>query len=253
MGGGLSIEQADTQNISNKISQSSIEQCSIANTASQNININATGGSLNNDNFKNGILSNNTSCALKASFSTTLLNNLNNTQGATQIDIPGIFTILNSLAGNKDDINQSNAQNISNEATQAMNSLCQNNDTAPQVINIDTKGANINNTTFGNFVKSNKFSCTLTNMAAFYAQNSETNSQSAVQVQIDSMVFIAIIIAIAVIAVAAIKYGSKKKGNNNNSNDRSDNKLIDDIIKEPAPIPTSKRSTISNPFSRKKV
>jgi hypothetical protein len=252
MGGGLSIEQADTQNISNKISQSSIEQCSIANTASQNIQIDATGGSLNNDNFKNGILSNNTSCALKASFSTTLLNNLNNTQGATQFDVPGIFTILNSLAGNKDNINQSNAQNIANEATQAMNSLCQNNDTAPQVINLNINGTNISNTTFGNFVKSNKFSCTLTNMASFYAQNSEINSQSALQIQVDSMVFIAIIICVAVIAVAALKYGSKKKGNNN-SNDNSDNKLIDDIIKEPAPIPNSKRSTISNPFSRKKV
>jgi hypothetical protein len=250
MGGGLSIEQSDKQSTSNTVSQESIERCSIAQGATQSIHINAQGGSIDNDNFNNGILSNSASCALKASLTSTLINTQSNTQGATQVDIPGIFTVLSDMVGSNDDINQSNSQNIANQATQLMNSLCQDNQTAPQTININLNNTSLDNTTFNNFVKSNKFNCVLDNMSSFYAQNSQTNSQVATQIRIDSMVFIALIIAAAVVLVAAIKYGRKKK----NKGGVDDLGIEAESILEPASIPKHKGYSIPNPtFSRKKV
>lgn len=211
MGGGLSIEQNNNQSITNSISQESISKCVIAEGATQNINLTLTGGSISDSSFENGIISNSSSCALKSSLQSQLINDLKSQQGATQFDVPGPFTVLEDLIGSKDNINQNNSQLISNQATQLINSLCQNNQSVTQNINIVASNETISGVTFGNFVKSNKFDCTIDNLASFIAQNSESNTQTATQVRIDSMVFLAIIIAVAVVAVAAFKYGFKKR------------------------------------------
>ena len=227
MGGGLSIDQANKQSTSTKITQESVERCSIACTSSQNINITAKGGSMRDVNFDAGCISNSASCSLKASLSSTILNDLKDNQGASQFDVPGIFTVLSDLLGAKDSINQDNSQMISNEATQLMNSLCQDNSSVNMNISLVLDDVNLTDVNFTNFAKSNKFNCIINNMGSFYAQNDEANTQNATQVRIDSMVFLAIIIVVGVIAVAAIKYGFKRRKKTSKTN----NQVEDTVLK----------------------
>ena len=226
MGGGMSIEQKNNQTIKNNISQEAISRCVIAQSSTQDINLTLTGGSITDSSFQNGVISNSASCSLKSSLQSQLINDLKSQQGATQVDVPGPFTVLSDLLGSKDNISQDNSQLISNQATQAINSLCQNNQVSNQNINIVAVDETIDGVTFGNFVKSNKFDCTIDNLSSFIAQNSESNSQVATQVRIDSIVFIALIIAVGVIAVTAIKYGFKKRSLKQKDNTLEEEKAI---------------------------
>jgi hypothetical protein len=225
MGGGLSIQQSNKQSVSTKIVQQSVEQCSIACSATTNINITAKGGSMRDLNFKNGCISNSASCSLKASLKSTIMNDLKSQQGATQFDVPGIFTVLGDLLGSKDAINQQNSQMIANEASQLMSSMCQDNTSVSMNVNLILDDVNLTDVNFNNLAKSNKFNCVINNMGSFYAQNDESNTQNATQVRIDGMVFLAIIIVIGVIAVAAIKYGFKRR-NNNKQNDKVEDTVL---------------------------
>lgn len=227
MGGGLSIAQKNVQSISTKVTQESVERCSIACTASQNINITAKGGSMRDLNFKNGCISNSSSCTLKASLKSSIINDLKSQQGATQFDVPGIFTVLSDLLGSKDSINQNNSQVIANEATQLMNSLCQDNTVVDSNVNLVLDDVNLTDVDFSNLAKSNKFNCVINNMGSFYAQNDESNTQAASQTRIDGMIFLALIIVIGVIAVAAIKYGFKRRA----KKAKDDNQVEDTILK----------------------
>lgn len=250
MGGGLSIEQNNNQTIKNSISQEAVSRCVIAQAANENIDLSLTGGSITNSSFKNGIISNSASCSLKSSLQSQLINDLKSQQGATQFDVPGPFTFLSDLVGSKDNINQNNSQLIANQATQLINSLCQNNQTADQNINVVSVDETIDGVTFGNFIKSNKFDCTIDNMASFIAQNSESNTQKATQVRIDSMVFLALIIAIAVIAVAAIKYGFKKRALKQSNDDEGEE--IKAVMDAPNPY-LKKPPTMRNPVFTKNL
>ena len=148
------------------------------------------------------------------------MNDLKSQQGATQFDVPGIFTVLGDLLGSKDSINQDNSQMIANEATQLMSSMCQDNTSANMNIRLILDDVNLTDVNFNNLAKSNKFNCIVNNMGSFYAQNDESNTQNATQVRIDGMVFLAIIIVIGVIAVAAIKYGFKHRKKESQQNDQ---------------------------------
>jgi len=243
MGGNMSIQQSNSQEVKNNISQESIEKCTVALAATQDIDLTLSGGSISDSKFENAVMSNDSSCALKASLSTKIINDLKNQQGATQFDVPGLFTMLSGLTGGgNDSISQSNSQVIANEASQLMNSLCQENIPSSQNVNIIATNETIENVTFGNFVKSNKFNCILDNSAAFYAQNDESNTQQASQTRIDGMIFLALIIAVAVVAVAAIKYGFKKR---NIVKDDSAKDLAA-VLDAPDPI-LSQKSSISYP------
>lgn len=214
MGGGLSIEESDAQSAITQIAQQSTAKCMVACSATQNINIVAKGGIMKNLNFKNGCVSNVSSCALKSSLQSNILNNLKSTQSATQFDVPGIFTFLEDLIGAGDDINEKNSQTISNQASQFINSNCQDNTTVPQNIDLVLTNVDLEGVNFSNYVTSNKFKCVINNMGKFVAQNNETNSQTATQVRIDSMIFLVLIIVAGVVAVAGLKYGFKKKSSN---------------------------------------
>lgn len=250
MGGNMSIQQSDNQEIKNSISQVSTERCTVAFTSTQNINLTLSGGSISDSSFENSVLANDSSCALKASLSTSIINSLKNQQGASQFDVPGLFTMLTALTGGgNDSISQNNSQLIANEASQLMNSLCQDNSTSTQNVNIIASNEIIENVKFGNYVKSNKFDCILDNSAAFYAQNDESNTQQASQTRIDGMIFLAIIIAVAVIAVAAIKYGFKKRqlASKDTSGEALKAVLDEPIDVDEAPPPYSKKPPPPSP------
>ena len=253
MGGGMSIEQSNTQTAITKVAQQSTEKCTVACSAVQNINIVAGGGSMRDVNFKSGCISNVSSCALKSALQSSVFNNLKSQQGATQFDVPGLFTILSDLIGAGDSINQNNSQLISNQASQFMNSFCQDNTAASSNINLVLTNENLTDVTFGNYATTNKFNCILDNMGSFYAQNDESNTQQATQVRIDSMVFIALIIVAGVVAVAALKYGFKKKSVNTNKS-KSDGVEAAAVKALLTPSKTVKKPpTITNPLFSKKL
>lgn len=251
MGGGMSIEQSNKQTALTKIAQQSTESCMVACSAVQNINIVAKGGSMTDVNFKDGCISNVSSCALKASLQSSIFNNLKSQQGATQFDVPGIFTFLEDLIGAGDNINQQNSQLISNQASQFMNSVCQNNISTPQNIDLTLTNVNLKDVTFGNYATSNKFSCIINNMGSFYAQNDESNTQQATQIRIDSMVFLALIIVAGVVAVAALKYGFQKKSVNTSGSNSLEKLEVKSIFSQKSSI--KKPPKISNPMFTKKL
>ena len=218
MGGGMSIEQQNDQSIRSSINQEIMTRCVLSYQATSNVSMTLKGGTANNVTIGNSIVSNDSSCALKSSLNSTVINNLKSQQGATQFDVPGIFTVLSDLTGSRDDINQNNSQKIANQATQLINSLCQDNKLATKNVNITAIDENINNLNVNNLIGSNKFNCILENTSSYYNQNSESNTQKATQVRIDSMIFIVLIIAVSIVAIEAIKYGFKKNNNNNNNN-----------------------------------
>lgn len=244
MGGGLSIEQKNSQSIYNNIAQESSEVCSVAISANSNISITANNSTLKNLNFDNGIVNNASSCALKASLQTTLLNSLKNKQSSTQVDIPGPFTILGDLIGSKDSINESNSQTIANESTQLMNSMCQNPLNANQNISLIVNNTTVDGLNKNNLISSNKFQCVIDNMSRFYAQNDESNTQIATQVRIDGMIFIIIIIVVGIVAVIIAKEAFKsKKGNSSFKEDNAveaaavSSLLKPQTVRKPPPIP----------------
>ena len=242
-GGGLKIDQTNFQSTSSKVITSSNSNCSKAIVASTDINIVANNSTLNNDKAGNAILSNSVSCVEKATLTTDITNSLKDKSKATQVDVPGPFTVLEDLLGAGDDINQNNSQIIANQASQMINSLCQNNETTPLKVSLILNNTSLTDVNFSNYIRNNKFNCVIDNMASFYAQNDESNTMEATQVRMSMFIFIALIIAIAVVAVAAIRYGFKSKGKNNDSLNLGT--TINSVVKPP---PTqAKPPTIPNP------
>lgn len=230
MGGGLSIGQNNFQETSTNVNQSSQASCINTYVEASDISITANNSTLNNLNNNQSILNNSSTCALKASLDSSIINKLKSTQKATQVDVPGPFTILSDLLGAGDSISQNNTQVISNQATQAMNSLCQNNDTTSKNVAIIVNNTTVNDLNLSNLIKNNKTNCVIENTSKFFAQNDETNSQTATQVRISMFVVIALVIAIGCIGVAAIKYGFKSK-KEENSNVALEETELNDINK----------------------
>lgn len=215
MGGGMSIEQNNLQSTSTSALESSQEFCSIATYNLSDVNITANNSTLNNVRAGQVVSSNSSSCALKSTLQTSIINNLKSQQGATQVDIPGIFTFLGDLTGSSDSINQNNSQVISNQSSQLMNSMCQDNKTNAVSVSLVVNNTTVNNLDLSNYVRNQKFNCVIANMSSFLAQNDESNSQKATQVRIDGLVFVILIIVAGVIGVAALKYGFKSSSKTN--------------------------------------
>lgn len=244
---GLDINEANIQSTSTINQQSSQENCINANIATENVQISAVSSLIEGNNFSNVIMNNNSSCNLKASLQSAITNKLASKQKSTQFDVPGPFTILSDLLGGGDSINETNRQTISNEVTQAMNSLCQNNNTAPKVVDLVVNNTKLINNDFSNYIKSNKTQCIIDNMSSFYAQNSEANTQTATQVRIGAIVFIVLIIVAGSVAVAIVKYGFKGKSAAQQDSSKDDDTTTTTTTTSPAlPKPVS---TLKNPAS----
>ena len=212
MGGNQSINQSNDQLISNAISQVSNGQCINQCVESGAFTINITDSDIGNFNIKKGCNINSASCNLKASLDSSLTNDLSDTQKSKQSDLEGPFTLLSEMmGGGNQSIDQTNYQAISNEASQQMNSLCltQAIDSSPVTVNVtDSKIKNFKQDYTTSIGKS---TCTIDNMAKFYAQNSETNTQSASQTRAGIGALIALIIVVILLGGVMGHHG--KKGN----------------------------------------
>jgi hypothetical protein len=210
MGGSQStISQSNSQSISNLMEQESNQECINSCVASDQLAFTAV-----NLTLKGSITDtvscqiSNSSCILKSSLSTTLLNSLASTQNATDVSVEGLFTLLSGLTGDKNDINQSNYQSITNQVTQTVNNICRTDPTSTtshsMSFNGDTIDGNIN---LNSIAGDSKANCVLDNMSNIYANNSETNSQSATIAKIGIMGLLIIgLIVIALVIVVVIAF-----------------------------------------------
>lgn len=181
MGLSLSITQNDEQSISNQISQISNEQCINVCTNDGSIDIDISGGKVEGINITDACFINSASCNLKSSLDSKLINSLSSKQKGDITDISGLFTLFDDLAriGGADDITQNNYQDISNQATQQMNSICLTPATENRPVVIDISGGNTGFINIDNSATISKSQCVIDNVSKFYAQNSEVNDQTA--------------------------------------------------------------------------
>jgi len=209
----MSINQSNEQSVATDIAQETTQRCSVACSATSNIHIVATDSTIGNISSTTSCITNDSSCALTSCLQSSIINNLKDQQKSLQMDVPGLFSVLSQLAGgNNQDINQTSSQQISNQATQLTNSLCQNNTVVTKNVDFVLHNDTVNNIDLNALGESNKFQCVIKNMSKFTAQNNESNSQSATQLRISGLIFIIMIIVIGVVAVAIFKYGFSKKG-----------------------------------------
>ena len=120
-------------------------------------------------------------------------------------------------------------------------------------VNLVLDDVNLTDVNFNNLAKSNKFNCIINNMGSFYAQNDEANTQTATQVRIDGMVFLAIIIVIGVIAVAAIKYGFKRRKKSSNQNDQVEDTVLKSAMDDKNNYMSMLDSKTAKPSARSKI
>lgn len=202
MGLTLSINQSDIQNTQNKISQISNEECINYCTNDSNIKINISGSEGGNIDIGGACFIDSPSCILKSSLDGDLINTLSNKQSGNITDAGGIFSALDALAriGGGDNINQNNYQNITNEITQQMNSLCNTFETVGGDITLNIDGSKFRNLTVGKTGKISKSQCVIDNMSKFYVQNNETNEQKAKITRMGmGLIILAIILIIIII------------------------------------------------------
>jgi len=181
MGLSLSIDQSSYQKVSTQISQISNEECINYVTNDATIITNIDGGTYGNIEESEVALLNSPSCILKASLDSELINTLSDKQSAQITDMAGLFTALDALAriGGSDSISQDNYQDITNESTQQMNSLCLNYSVTQGAIINNIKDAKVRNLIITANSTSDKSSCVIDNMAKSYISNNETNDQTA--------------------------------------------------------------------------
>lgn len=210
MGSTLSINQSNYQNVSNQISQISNEECINYVTNDTNIITNIKDSTFGNIEISEIALLNSPSCILKASLDSQLVNTLASSQTGDITDISGLFTFLDSLTGSADGINQDNYQNIVNESTQQMNSLCLNYAVTQGSIINNIEDSKARNLIITSNATSDKSKCVIDNMTKSYISNSEDNSQTA---KITKMGILALlIIGIIVVAIVFVIVHHKKHG-----------------------------------------
>ena len=185
MGQSTSIFQSSSQDISNQIAQISNENCVNSCIAGNNkTDLEFRNSTLDgNVNVTNACFISGSSCILKSSLDSSLINNQSSTQKGSILDKQNLFDLFNEFAtiGSSDSINQSNFQSISNEITQIINSTCQN---PTEVSNNSTTQLYDNTTVKGSIIITNQGAntnsqCIINNMTKSYVSNSQTNSQSA--------------------------------------------------------------------------
>lgn len=207
MGGSQSnISQNNYQTISNLMQQVSNQSCINSCTESSQLNITAVDTTFEGDITNNiSCQINNSSCLLKSSLNTELTNTLNSTQKGSISELEGLFTLLQSLIGDKDTVNQNNYQSIINEVSQTVNNTCRNDPTSTNSTNLNFQGDTIEgNINLNEIAGDTKAQCVLQNMSSIYANNSETNSQSASITKIDGLFAAVIAIVVAIVLVIMI-------------------------------------------------
>jgi hypothetical protein len=218
MGLSLSIQENSVENVSNQISQLSNEYCINFCTNDTSITLNIDNSEIGNIKIDTACFVDSASCNLKSSLDSTLINSLSNFQKGDITDLSGPFTFLDALAriGGGDNIDLNNYQNISNESTQQMNSICQTNatSTGPILINLDND--KVENLIVDKKAGISKSNCVIDNMSKFYAQNSEKNSQVATITRAGILAILALIIAIAIVIKLLTHHSS------HNNNDKQD-------------------------------
>jgi len=185
MGQGNSIFQSSYQSINNDILQSSKSYC--VNVCIDDLNINkiivdnsTVSGEIN---IKTGCIVTGASCNLKSALDNTVINKQKNQMSANITETAGLLTILNNLStiGEQDDITQQNYQNITNDTTQSLLSVCNfRSETSGNVNIIDVENSNITgklNLDAQGVVSNTK--CTQVNTIKNYLQNSQTNTMVA--------------------------------------------------------------------------
>lgn len=234
MGQNLSINQSSYENVSNQVSQISNEECINFCSNDTNFIVNQTGGDIGNLKIGQGCFINSPSCVLKASLDTELINTLSNIQ-KSEISTPGgIFGALDQLAsiGNSESIDESNYQNIVNQSTQQMNSLCMNHVDVGGTIVYNISGGRVKNLILGKKGQISKSRCVIDNMSKFYAQNSETNEQTAKIEKTAIGAGLLLIILIIIIGLVSKHHKKHKPGDGAFSEDVSFGKqdsILDDV------------------------
>lgn len=207
MGGSQSnISQNNYQQISNIMQQISNQQCVNSCTISSDLNLTAVDTTFEGD-ISNSISCqiNSSSCVLKSSLSTSLVNKLASTQSGSVTELEGLFTLLQSLTGDNSNINQNNYQSIMNEVTQTVNNTCRNDPTNNSSTSLNFQGDTIEgNVSLNEIAGSSKAQCVLQNMSSIYANNSETNSQTASISKISGLIAAILAIVVAVVIVIMI-------------------------------------------------
>lgn len=200
------ISQYNYQDISNIINQISNQQCINSCTASTNIDFSAVDTTFEGDITNQTVCQiNSSSCILKSSLDTTLLNSLSSTQTGSVTELEGIFTLLQSLIGDSTNINQNNYQSIINEVTQTVNNTCRTDPTSTESVNLSfDAGVVEGNININAIASSTKANCVLQNISSVYANNSEANSQSAAISKIDGMTLVLLAIVAVVIIIVLV-------------------------------------------------
>lgn len=185
MGQGNSIFQSSYQNVNNDILQSSKSYC--VNVCVDDFNLNkiiVDNSTVSGDiTIKTGCIVTGASCSLKSSLDNTVINKQKNQMSANITETAGLLTILNNLStiGEQDDITQENYQNITNDTTQSLLSVCNfRSETSNNVNIIDVENSNITGkiSLDSQTVVSNT-KCTQVNSAKNYIENSQTNTMVA--------------------------------------------------------------------------
>ena len=185
MGQSYSIYQKSFEGIENNVSQISNQSCvNLCATSGQLNEIKLSGGNVYGTvSINTGCIISGASCILKSSLDDTLINQQTNKQKGSYSEEDGPFGTLEALAeiGSSTKINQSNYQQITNNITQTMNSLCANkNDNFSQNNIIDASNENIyGNVSINSIHRVSTSKCISTNMAKNYVDNSQTNDQVA--------------------------------------------------------------------------
>lgn len=213
MGANLSITQNSYEDVTNQLTQISNEECINFCSDSSNFTIVLDGGEYGNITADSICVINSASCNLKAALDGTLINSLSNRQKGDIEDQGGLFALLGALAdiGSADDINQNNYQNIMNEATQQLNSICQTSDANNNNYSFIAKNAKVRNVNLTSKANISKSQCIIDNMSKFYASNNESNDQSATISKTGMFLLILIILLLVIIVIYGAKHNQRKK------------------------------------------
>lgn len=203
MGGAMSIDQTSAQTIKDSHTQQANNKCAINVIGNQKTDSTMVDTQVAGDvKIQNQIISGFNSCTLRTILDNTNINKLSSQQDATQLDVPGIFSIFN-FAG--DSINESNSQNIVNQTSQFANSTCQKETDAEQYTHQVVVGSTIGGSLFiTNTGKGTKFDCIQDIMAKNFSSNSADNTQKAFQAKISGDVLILIIIVICICVILLV-------------------------------------------------
>lgn len=230
MGQTTSIFSSNYNEINNDILQTSKSYC--VNICLDNFNINKI--TVNNSDIsgtvelKVGCVITGASCVLKSALSNDIIDKVKNSSDVSIKRSTDIFSLFSNLSriGSKDEITNSNYNQISNQVTQNLLSVCMFRAESNNNINvIDISNSKVSGAI--NIDKQNVISntrCTQDNMIKNYIENSVENSFKAKVEEIsccqsimNAIVGIIAIIAVCMVFIGLFKFMDKKRPNKTNT------------------------------------